>query len=471
VNSTHTPPNDPDIRESMFAQRRERALFEQVRDYAFRYLDELNRKPVYPPEEAVAALKIFDEPLPQGPHAPGDILRVLHTHGSPGTVAQTGGRYFGFVCGSATPVATAAKWLSDVWDQNPALFVLSPVISKLEAVCQAWLVDLFNLPEETVAGFVSGTSTATLCGLAAGRNALLERMGWHVNEQGMYGAPRLRIVLGEQAHGTVYKALALLGFGVNDLERVPVDPNGNIDPDRLPLLDDRCLVIVQAGNVNSGGFDPIDDICDRANRAGAWVHIDGAFGLWAAGSKKTRHLTNGIEKADSWSVDAHKTLNVPYDCGIVLCRHAEDLVMAMQLSGAYIQYSDKRDSMMYTPEMSRRSRAVELWATLKYFGRSGIEELVDGLCARAAQFADLLSKAGFRVLNRVVFNQVLVACDTPEETETTLKNIQASGECWCGGSSWHGEPVIRISVCSWATTASDVERSVAAFVKSRTSAR
>jgi glutamate/tyrosine decarboxylase-like PLP-dependent enzyme len=465
------PSNLSGIRASMFTQRQEHTLFEQAKDFAFRYLDELNERPVYPSKEAIAALKVFDEPLPQGPQSASDILQLLHTHGSPGTVTQTGGRYFGFVCGSATPVAIAAKWLSDVWDQNPALFVLSPILSKLETVCQTWLVDLFRLPEETVAGFVSGTSTATICGLAAGRNALLKGMGWNVNEQGMNGAPKLRIVLGEQAHGTVFKALALLGFGVGDLERVPIDANGDIDQDQLPVLDDRCLVILQAGNVNSGGFDPIDAICDRANGAGAWVHIDGAFGLWAAGSKKTRHLTNGIEKADSWSVDAHKTLNVPYDCGIVLCRHAEDLILALQLSGDYIQYSDKRDNMMYTPEMSRRSRAVELWATLKYFGKSGIEELVDGLCERAFQFEELLTKKGFHILNKVVFNQVLVACDTARETEATLKHIQASGECWCGGSSWHGKPVIRISVCSWATTASDVEHSVATFIKCRTLAQ
>jgi len=464
-------PDASDIQNNLFQQRQEHTLLEQARDYAYRYLDELNEKPVYPPREAIAALKALDVPLPQGGQSAEEILKLLHTHGSPGTVSQTGGRYFGFVCGSATPVATAAKWLSDVWDQNPALFVMSPVLARLETVCQRWLVDLFRLPKETVAGFVSGSSIATLCGLAAGRNALLKRMGWNVGEQGMYGAPRLRIVLGEQAHATVFKALALLGFGVGDLERVSVEPNGNIDQDRMPVLDDRCLVILQAGNVNSGGFDPIDSICDRAHEAGAWVHIDGAFGLWAACSKKTRDLTNGIEKADSWSVDAHKTLNVPYDCGIVLCRHAGDLVAAMQLSGDYIQYSDRRDSMMYTPEMSRRSRAVELWATLKYFGKSGVEKLVDGLCARADQFAELLTEAGFRILNTVVFNQVLAACDTAQETEATLKYIQASGECWCGGSTWQGEPVIRISVCSWATTAADVERSVAAFIRCRSLAQ
>ncbi|MCK4510044.1 MAG: aspartate aminotransferase family protein [Desulfuromonadales bacterium] len=452
-------------------QRQKPTLFEQASDYAFHYLDKIEKMPVVPPEEVIADLNVFDESMPEEPQSPEVILELLHSHGSPGTVAQTGGRYFGFVNGSATPVAMAAKWLSDVWDQNTALYVMSPIVSKLEAVCQKWLVNLLGLPNETVAGFVSGSSTATLCGLAAGRNALLKKLGWDVNEQGMGGAPRIRVVLGEQAHGTVFKALAILGFGINNVEKVPIDSNGNIDLNKFPELDERCLVVLQAGNVNSGGFDPFDDICTRANNAGAWVHIDGAFGLWAAGAKTTRHLTKGIEKADSWSVDAHKTLNAPYDCGIVLCRHAEDLLLSMQQSGAYIQHSDKRDNMMYTPEMSRRNRAVELWATMKYFGRNGIEELVDRLCSHARLFAELLSREDFRVLNDVVFNQVLVACDTPEKTQATLKNIQASGECWCGGSSWCGEPVIRISVCSWATTTSDIERSVAAFVTCRELAR
>ena len=470
---TGSKPSDPPngIREQMFLQRADKGLFETAKTYAYAYLEGSHQQRVYPAEDAIAALDVFDEPLAEASQDPHEILQLLQTYGSPATVASTGGRYFGFVCGSTTPVAVATRWLTDVWDQCPAVFVASPIVSKIESVCQKWLVDLFALPQASVAGFVSGTSTATLCGLAAGRWSLLQGLGWDVNRQGMGGAPKLRIVLGEQAHGTVFKQLALLGFGTDDVERVPVDAQGSMDIRHLPDLDGRCLVIAQAGNVNSGGFDPIDDICDRANRAGAWVHIDGAFGLWAAASKNKRHLTRGMEKADSWSVDAHKTLNVPYDCGIILCRHPEALAAALQLSGAYIQYSERRDSMMYTPEMSRRSRAVELWATMKYFGKEGIEALVDGLCERAVRFAEALSIEGFAVLNTVVFNQVLVACDTAGETEATLKNIQASGECWCGGSVWNDAPVIRISVCSWATTGTDIARSVAAFVDAREKAR
>ncbi len=428
---------------------------------------------VTPTTDAVDGLAVFDEPLPDSPCDPEQIVRLLHTHGSPATVATTGGRYFGFVNGGAVPAAVAARWLSDAWDQNAALFVMSPIAAQLEAVCEKWLVDLFGLPAGSAMGLVGGTSAATLAGLAAGRNQILKRAGWDVNSRGLFDAPKIRVVLGEQAHATVFKALALLGLGNDRVERVGVDAQGRMIAREVPELDDRTLVIVQAGNVNSGAFDPIDEICDRASHAGAWVHVDGAFGLWAAGSRNKRSLTHGIEKADSWSVDAHKTLNAPYDCGIVLCADREALVAAMQASGSYIQYGQygkRRDGMLTTPDMSRRARAVELWATLKALGRVGVEELVDGLCARAEQFADRLRAERFRVLNDVVFNQVLVCCETPQETTATLEKIQHSGECWCGPTSWGGAPAIRISVCSWATTEADVDRSVAAFVRARAQA-
>jgi glutamate/tyrosine decarboxylase-like PLP-dependent enzyme len=465
------PSMEENIRVKMRSQTANRDLFEQAKSYAYAYMDEIYNRVVFPTEDAIDRLDVFDEPLPEKPCDSAEILRLLHEYGSPTTVAQTGGRYFGFVNGSAIPTALAAKWLSDVWDQNPALYVISPIVSQLETVCERWLIDLFGLPTESVAGFVSGTSTATMCGLAAGRYELLKRLHWDVNLKGLFDAPKLRIVLGEQAHATVFKALTLLGLGKEHIEQVPVDAQGRMDVNQMPELDDQTLVITQAGNVNSGAFDPFDEICNRANRVGAWVHVDGAFGLWSAGSRSKRFLTRGIEKADSWSVDAHKTLNAPYDCGIILCKNREALITAMQASGSYIQYSEKRDGMLYTPEMSRRARAVELWATLKFLGRSGVEELVDGLCDRARQFAEQLAAEGFHILNDVVFNQVLVSCDTPEQTKATLANIQKSGECWCGGAIWNGKPVIRVSVCSWATTATDINRAVAAFVKSRETTR
>jgi glutamate/tyrosine decarboxylase-like PLP-dependent enzyme len=463
--------NKENIRVRMRSQVANRDLFERAKSYAYAYMDEIFDRVVFPTEDAIDRLEVFDEPLPDEPCDAAEILRLLHECGSPATVAQTGGRYFGFVSGGAIPPALAAKWLSDIWDQNFALYVISPIVSQLEKICERWLTDVFGLPTETVAGFVTGTSTATICGIAAGRNEILKHLHWDVNMKGLFGAPKLRVVLGDQAHATVFKALALLGLGIEHVERVPVDDQGRMDANQMPELDDRTIVITQAGNVNSGAFDPFDEICNRANRVGAWVHVDGAFGLWSAVSKSKRFLTRGIEKADSWSVDAHKTLNVPYDCGIILCKNEAALVTAMQASGSYIQYSEKRDGMLYTLDMSRRARAVELWATLKFLGRSGVEELVDGLCDRARQFAEQLDAEGFHILNDVVFNQVLVSCNTPEETNATLENIQKSGECWCGGAIWNGRPIIRISVCSWATTATDIDRSVAAFVKSREEAR
>ena len=455
------------IRDQMRQHISNKALFEEVKSYAYDYIDAVYIKSVYPSDEAIKDLEIFDESLPDLTSDPSDILKLLHKYGSPSTVAQTAGRYFGFVNGSAIPVSVAAKWLSDVWDQNTALYVMSPIASKLEEICERWLTELFDLPFNTSAGFVSGSSTAILCGLATGRNELLKKSKWDVNEKGLFGAPNLRVVLGEQAHASVFKALALLGLGKERVEKVPVDEEGRIIAKKMPKLDEKTLVIIQAGNVNTGAFDPINEICDIANRVGAWVHIDGAFGLWAAASNNKNHLTFGLNKADSWSVDAHKTLNSPYDCGIILCKSREALVSAMQASGSYIQYSGNRDGMLYTPEMSRRARSVELWAVLKFLGRQGIGELVDGLCELALEFSQELRSNGFNILNNVVFNQILVACDTPEKTKTILKNIQNSGECWCGGATWNGEPVIRISVCSWATTSVDVDKAVKAFVKAR----
>jgi glutamate/tyrosine decarboxylase-like PLP-dependent enzyme len=458
------------IIDGMRADLEKRAIFEQAKTYAFAYMDEVSERGVFPAQKAIDDLSVFDEPLSDESCDSAEILRLLHEYGSPATVTHTGGRYFGFVIGGSSPVGLAARWLSDVWDQNYALYVISPVAAQLETVCEQWLIDLFGLPAETAAGFVSGTSTATMCGLVAARCQLLSRLGWDVNSKGLFGAPRLRVVLGEQAHASVFRALALLGFGADQAERVPADHQGRMDASRMPELDNRTIVIAQAGNVNSGAFDPLEEICDRANRAGAWIHIDGAFGLWAAASKSKRHLTHGMAKADSWSVDAHKTLNVPYDCGIVLCKRREALVRALQSSGSYILYSDRRDGMQYTLDMSRRAKAVELWATLKFLGRRGVEELVDELCDRTMQFAEELKAEGFHILNDVVFNQILVSCDDPEETRKTLEGIQQSRDCWCGGATWQDRPVIRVSVCSWMTTARDVKRSVAAFVRARQSA-
>jgi glutamate/tyrosine decarboxylase-like PLP-dependent enzyme len=446
------------------------ALFEKAKEHALDYMRGAADRRVYPSDEAVGRLSAFDEPLQEDPVDPLEVLDMLHSVGSQATVAQTGGRYFGFVNGGITPAGLAAKWLADAWDQNAALYVISPVASVLEGVCEGWLVDLLGLPVGTAAGFVSGTSIATLCGLAAGRDELLRRAGWDLGARGLFGAPEIRVVLGAQAHSSVYKALSLLGLGRERVETVTVDAQGRLLTKSLPILDGRTLLVLQAGNVSTGAFDPFMEVCAKARSAGSWVHIDGAFGLWAAASRRRRNLTQGIELADSWSADAHKTLNAPYDNGIVFCRDREALAGAMRMSGSYIVFSEKRDGVLYTPDMSRRAHSVELWATLKNLGRNGVAELVDGLCDTAMMFSESLRKEGFTILNEVCFNQVLVSCGSAELTVSTLEGIQKSGECWCGGTQWNGQPAIRISVCSYMTTTEDVARSVRAFVKARETA-
>ena len=456
------------LRDTMHREQQSKYLLEQAKGYAYEYADGVAERKVFPSKQALADLEQFIEDLPVQYGDAETILQQLHQYGSPATTAQTGGRYFGFVNGGILPVTLATKWLSDFWDQNTALYVMSPVASTLEEICERWLKQLFGLPDSTVAGFVSGTSSAILCGLAAARYRLLQNHGWDFNQQGHNGAPTLRIIAGQHIHGAVTKAVALLGFGIDNIEWVEADDQGRILPEKLPQLDASCIILLQAGNVNSGAFDPFEEICNSADQAGAWVHIDGAFGLWAGGTKRLKHLTKGMEKAHSWSVDGHKTLNTPYDSGILLCRDRDALIMALQASGAYLNFSENRDGMLYTPEMSRRARAVELWAALKYLGSDGVDELVYGMHERARQFADELKAAGFEILNDVVFNQVIVSpANNDAKTDKILAAIQDSAECWVGGSVWQGKKVIRISVCSWVTSADDVSRSVRAFIAAR----
>jgi glutamate/tyrosine decarboxylase-like PLP-dependent enzyme len=452
------------IQQQMFREMKEKKVFHKAQSYAYEYLDQVFDRHIFPQEDAIENLKHFDEKMPGSPSVATEVIDLLHQYGTPATVAMLGGRYFGFVNGSAVPAGLAAKSLATFWDQNTAMQVLSPIASKLESVVEGWLREIFNLPSRAVAGYVSGTSSANLCGLAAARYRILKRMNWDVNEKGLFDAPRIRLVVGKQAHSTVHKALQLLGLGLSNVEWADVDDQGRIIPDLLPRLDDRTILILQAGNVNSGSFDFFDEICQLANESKSWVHIDGAFGLWAAAVDQLKGLIRGIEKADSWAVDGHKTLNTPYDCGIVMCADKEAMVSALHMTGSYIVLSDFRDGMFFTPEMSRRARIVELWATMKYLGKSGIDEMVLGLHQRAVQFANEMRKEkGFEVLNEVVFNQVLVRCETDELTTKVLERIQQLRECWVGGSSWEKRKVIRISVCSWATTSEDVLRSVNSF--------
>ena len=458
------------LQERMFQEMDQKDIFNQAQKYAFDYADIVPERNVYPSPEAIADLDQFIEDIPESTGNAMDVLELLNQYGTPASVAQTGGRYFGFVNGGVIPVALAARWLSDFWDQNSALYAMSPVVAKLEEVTESWLRELLSLPENVAAGFVSGSSVAIFCGLAAARYRVFQNNNWDINKKGFCGAPRIRVVVGRQAHGTVVKAIALLGFGIDTIEWVETDSQGRILPSEIPELDKSTILILQAGNVSTGSFDAFDEICANARKAEAWVHIDGAFGLWAAASPRLNHLTKGMEKANSFSVDGHKTLNVPYDSGIVMCDDKEALVQALHASGSYIAYSENRDGMLYTPEMSRRARAIELWAALKYLGKEGVDDLVFGLHQRALQIGRELKAENFQILNEVVFNQVLVACDSDKITDQTMRHIEASGECWVGGARWNGKTVIRISVCSWATSEDDITRSVGAFVAARNKA-
>lgn len=453
-----------EIQKKMFAEMQDKTIFNKTLQFGSQYIDNSLDRNVYPTNEALNNLKWFDEEMPIESSNPIEVIEKLNQYGSPATVSQIGGRYFGFVNGSVVPTGLAAKLLGSFWDQNTAMYVISPIAAKLENVVEQWLKSIFNLPPQTVAGFVSGSSTANLCGLASARFRLLKNQGWDINQKGFLNAPPIRIIAGKEAHSTVLKTIGLLGFGHDNIEFIDTDEQGRIKTELIPELDNRTLLILAAGNVNSGSFDNFSEIGIKAKNAGAWVHIDGAFGLWAAAVKKLAHLTNGIEYANSWTVDGHKTLNTPYDCGIVMCNDKEALTSALHMSGGYLVLSDDRDGMFYTPEMSRRARIIELWATLKYLGALGIDQMVYGLHQRAKQFATELSAIeGFKIMNDVVFNQVVVTCATDEITNQVIQEIQNERVCWVGGSTWKGKKVIRISVCSWVTTEHDVKLSVESF--------
>jgi glutamate/tyrosine decarboxylase-like PLP-dependent enzyme len=389
----------------------------------------------------------------------------LHEYGSPATVAKTAGRFFGFVNGGCLPAALAASWLVSAWDQNAAFFVQSPVAITLEEIALEWVRELLGLPEGTGGAVVTGATMANFSALAAARHALLARAGWDVEADGLNGAPPITVVVGEEAHASVIKALGLLGLGRKRVVRVPVDGQGRMRAGALPPLDAQTILCLQAGNVNTGAFDPAAAIAPAARAAGAWIHVDGAFGLWAAVSPEYHRWTKGFEQADSWATDAHKWPNIGYDCGIALVRDPEDLRAAMSIAASYLALGEHREPADYNPELSRRARGVELWAGLRSLGRSGMAEIVERTSSHARRFAAGLKAAGFQVLNDVVINQVLVSFGSAEKTLRTIARLQAGGTCWCGSTVWQGHTAMRISVSSWATTREDVDRSLAAMLK------
>jgi glutamate/tyrosine decarboxylase-like PLP-dependent enzyme len=440
-------------------------LLAETADRAAGYLVEIANRNVAPSPADVARLEALGGPLPQGPCDPSEVLALLDDVGSPATVATAGGRYFGFVIGGSLPAALAANWLAGAWDQNAAMQVMSPVASKLEEIVLHWMVDLLGLPEGSGAGFVTGTTMANFTALAAARTALLQRAGWNVEEDGLFAAPPIHVVVGEEVHVSLLKALSMLGMGRSRVTRVAADAQGRMRPEALPALDDRTVVCIQAGNVNTGAFDPAGEICACAQQAGSWVHVDGAFGYWAAVSARYAPLLAGAGAADSWAIDCHKWLNVPYDSAVAVVRKPEHLKTAMAMSAAYLTPGGGREPWHFAPEASRRARGVELWAAMRSLGRSGLSELIERNCLQATMFADRLRAAGFTILNDVVLNQVLVSFGSAEETRRVIAAVQSDGTCWCGGTVWHGHAAMRISVSSWATTDEDVERSAAAIIR------
>jgi glutamate/tyrosine decarboxylase-like PLP-dependent enzyme len=437
----------------------------QVALRADRYLRGLDGRSVAPVQQALDGLAALDEPLPEGPTPPDAVIDLLDRVGSPATVASAGGRFFGFVHGGCLPAALAANWLAGAWDQNAALFASSPIASRLEEVAQRWLVELLDLPAECGAAFVTGATMASFTCLAAARTAMLQRLGWNVEADGLFGAPPLTVVVSEETHPSVTKALGLLGLGRRRVIRVPVDNQGRMRAEAFPALGEAAIVCVQAGNVNTGSVDPVGKICELAHSTGAWVHVDSAFGLWAKASPSLAPLVAGVEHADSWATDAHKWLNVPYDSGLAFVRDSTALGRAMTIAAAYIPKSERRDPGQFTPDLSRRARGVEVWAALRSLGKAGLAAMIERTCAHARRFASGLRSAGCEILNDVVLNQVLVSFGDAGTTLRVVDRIQREGTCWCGSTTWQGRTAMRISVASWVTSAEDVERSLQAIVR------
>jgi glutamate/tyrosine decarboxylase-like PLP-dependent enzyme len=441
------------------------ALLRTTAQRAARYLADVKDRRVSPAPEAVANLRRLDEALPERPSDPAAVIALLDDIGSPATMASAGGRFFGFVVGGSLPATVAASCLAAAWDQNAGIVVLSPIAARLEEVAMRWMLDLLNLPPACGVGFVTCATQANFSGLAAARHALLERRGWNVETQGLFGAPPITVVVGEEVHVSVLKALTLVGLGRERVIRVPVDDQGRMRADALPPLNDHTIVCLQAGNVNTGAFDPADEILPQARAAGAWVHVDGAFGLWAAAAPARAHLVKGFAAADSWAIDAHKWLNVPYDSGMVVVRDARHLYAAMAVNAPYLVIGETREPEHYTPEFSRRARGIEVWAALRSLGREGLADLIERTCRHATRFAEGLKAAGYEILNDVVINQVLVSFGDTEVTRRVIAGIQADGTCWAGATVWQGRTAMRISVSSWATTDDDVERSLEAMLR------
>jgi glutamate/tyrosine decarboxylase-like PLP-dependent enzyme len=454
------------------------SMFEDVVSYSAEFLRSLAKRPVAPSAAVDELRGLLGGPLPEQPSDPSATIRDLIAAAEPGLMATAGPRFFGFVIGGSYPQAVAADWLTSVWDQNSGLYAAAPASSVVEEVAGAWLLELLGLPRDASFGLVTGGQMANYTCLAAARHHVLKNAGWDVETKGLQDAPRVRVIAGEERHVTIDRSLRFLGLGTESLFPVACDDQGRLEIDALRSAlaegDGPTIVCAQAGNVNSGAFDPIGEVCDIAHASKAWVHVDGAFGLWAAAVPGLRHLIEGVERADSWATDAHKWLNVPYDSGVAICAHPDSHRAAMQVHASYLVHSEgerERDQMDWNPEFSRRARGFPIYVTLKSLGTSGVIELVERCCEHARTFAKLLAELPrIEILNDVVLNQVLIrflAEDGDHDTRTkrVIERVQKDGTCWLGGSMWRGMYVMRISVSNWSTTTADVEASVDAITR------
>jgi glutamate/tyrosine decarboxylase-like PLP-dependent enzyme len=446
----------------------ERELLHATADYAADFLDTLGERPIRPEVADVDELtQALGGPLPEEGTDPRAVVASLVENAAPGIVGMPSGRFFGFVIGGALPSALAADWLTSTWDQNSGLYAAGPAAAVVEEVCRGWLAELLGLPADVSVAYVTGCQMAHVTALAAARHHVLAQAGWNLPEKGLAGSPPIRVVVGAKRHVTVDRALRLLGIGAESLEVVPVDDQGRMNVDELHLGDGPTIVCGQAGEVNTGAFDDLDAVADAAAETGAWFHVDGAFGLWAATTPRLRPLLRGSERADSWATDGHKWLNVPYDSGLAFCAHPDAHRAAIGVTASYLIHADdrrERDAMDWTPEFSRRARGFAVYAAIRELGRGGIAAMVENSCDRAQQFAELLEAGGATVLNDVVLNQVLVRFGDGESTRETIARVQEDGTCWLSGTDWFGEHAMRISVSNWRTTAEDVERSAAAIL-------
>jgi glutamate/tyrosine decarboxylase-like PLP-dependent enzyme len=437
--------------------------------HATSWLDSLPSRPVPPQADVAAVTARLGAELPPGPTSAGEVIDLLATACTPGLAAMPSGRFYGMVIGGTHPAALAADWLVSAWDQNAWLRQVTPAHSAVEDITSAWLLDVLGLPAGSGTGFVTGATMSNFTCLAAARGIVMSKFGWDVARDGLAGGPRVRVLAGAERHDTVDLALRYLGLGAPEV--VPADAQGRIDTDALAAAlaggpAAPTIVVLQAGNVHSGSFDAFGPAIAVAHEHGAWVHVDGAFGLFAAASARYRQLVAGCSGADSWTTDAHKTLNVPYDCGIAIVRDRDALRAAMGMGGDYIIRDAAGDPFETVPESSRRARALPVWAVLRALGRSGLAGLLDGLCANARLFAaGVASIDGARVENDVVYTQVCATFGSDARTEEVTRRLLADGTAWMSGSRWRGQSVLRISVSNWSTTADDVERSLAALRK------